>query len=381
MSFWRGCPWPVALLLLRLTGGAADDSPPRVFQPDRWLPPVLECPENCEALFRNLEDDTNVAGRKFQHVAIQARGELQGGLSFMFKLASETLGQSCMFLMRAYGRESCRVEWTDHKRTLIFEPWRAEDAAAGGGKAPQCSCDTISSVTIDISSEDKYLLPCDDSCAWSRDISSPRPNEPVCVFRDDRPLENHAGLLQCMEEAACPITDDRMQMAVFRDPRAAAASLFFRMQREHPEALEKAGLVSVDNFFLAVLPSLCKWTSVRHRLFADAVASPSIVYWYEEVLESTFKWYYNLLYYLGLAMPAAVVEWVLHTVTSKPHEDGFFAAAAGGDDERLVKEGVVLSTNRTFRDDISAESLQAADDILRVWLPPVLQEKLGVPEA
>ena len=83
-----------------------------------------------------------------------------------------------------------------------------------------------------------------------------------------------------------------------------------------------------------VLPTLCKWTSVRHRLFAEALAAQSTVYWYDDVLEAPLKWHYNLLYYLGLSMPAAVVEWLVHIVTSETPAAVFFATA----DERQQVE-------------------------------------------
>eukprot|EP00903_Cladosiphon_okamuranus_P020188 g18531.t1 len=368
----------VALLLLCLIGGCSgeEDVQPRVFQAKGWLPPLRECPASCEDLFGRLEDDSSGAeGKKIQHVEIQERGEPQTGLSFLFEWASETLGQSCLYLQRGYGRESCRVEWTDHNRTLIFEPWRGTQAAEAGGTAPQCSCDSISSVWIEISSKDKHSLPCDESCSWSRPSNSPRPNEPVCVRSDGASVDDHAALVRCYDEAACPVTDDRTQMAVFRDPRATAAGLFFRMEREHPELLEKAGFSDVDDFFLAVLPSICKWTSVRHRLFAEALAARSTIYWYDEALSSPLQWHYNLIWYLGLKVPAAVVEWAMHVVTSEPPGSGFFATAGAEEYERLKG---ALASNRTYRDEVSEVSLAAADDIMRVWLPQVLQERLGV---
>lgn len=45
----------------------------------------------------------------------------------------------------------------------------------------------------------------------------------VCISTDGLPLSDHAGLLRCIDEAACTITDDRLQMAVLRDPRCVRA--------------------------------------------------------------------------------------------------------------------------------------------------------------
>lgn len=53
----------------------------------------------------------------------------------------------------------------------------------------------------------------------------------------------------------------------------------------------------------------------------------------------------------------------------------------GADEHKRGEAAEALRSNRTYRDEVSGESLRAADDILRVWLPPVLLEKLAVPEA
>ena len=76
MSFWRGWPLPVALLLVRLAGAAPDDSSshPKVFQPRGWLPPVDHCPESCDTIFTKLEAGNSVGGKTAQHIKIQERG-------------------------------------------------------------------------------------------------------------------------------------------------------------------------------------------------------------------------------------------------------------------------------------------------------------------
>ncbi|CAN0244662.1 unnamed protein product [Scytosiphon promiscuus] len=230
----------------------------------------------------------------------------------MFAWATDILGQSCMYFQRAYGRMSCRVEFTDHTRTLIFEPGLGK---ADEEKPPQCPCDTISIVTINISSENKHLLPCDGSCPWSRGAGVARPAEPVCSFSNGRLPEGSAELMGCMHQAACPITDNRLQMAVLRDPRAVAVSSYSTFGREYPHLLEEAQITTVEQFFHAVLPTLCKWTTVRYKLFAETLAAQSTVYWYSDTLVAPLPWHYNLLWYFGLSMPAAVVEWSSHVAS------------------------------------------------------------------
>lgn len=78
-----------------------------------------------------------------------------------------------------------------------------------------------------------------------------------------------------------------------------------------------------------VLPTICKWTSVRFHLFAQALAERSAVYWYDDALAAPLRWHYNLPYYLGLGMPAAVVEWAMHVAVSEHPGHVFFETTTG----------------------------------------------------
>lgn len=39
------------------------------------------------------------------------------------------------------------------------------------------------------------------------------------------------------------------------------------------------------------------------------------MYYYDDALYSPLAWHYNLLWYLGLSMPPAVIEWSAHTAS------------------------------------------------------------------
>lgn len=54
---------------------------------------------------------------------------------------------------------------------------------------------------------------------------------------------------------------------------------------------------------------------MRYKLFAQTLAGQSTVYWYRETLAAPLPWHYNLLWYFGLSMPAAVVEWASHVAS------------------------------------------------------------------
>lgn len=55
----------------------------------------------------------------------------------MFETAMVGIAHACMYLQRAYGELSCRIEWNFYNRTMVFEPSRAVDAPG------PCLCDDV----------------------------------------------------------------------------------------------------------------------------------------------------------------------------------------------------------------------------------------------
>lgn len=121
-----------------LVAGQGKGTATGVFQPPTSEPlPGRDCPSNCGLLFGRLKNGTEGTG-KFQHVEVQERGEPKSGTTFMYEWGSGALAHSCAYLQRAYGRESCRIEWTMNDRTLVFEPHLAtEDDSA------PCPCNNV----------------------------------------------------------------------------------------------------------------------------------------------------------------------------------------------------------------------------------------------
>ena len=54
---------------------------------------------------------------------------------------------------------------------------------------------------------------------------------------------------------------------------------------------------------------------MRYRVFAQVLATTTTVYYYDDALYSPLAWHYNLLWYLGLSMPPAVIEWAAHSAS------------------------------------------------------------------
>jgi len=52
-------------------------------------------------------------------------------------MATGALAHACMYLQKAYGEQSCRIEWEFFNRTMVFDPSQAVDAPG------PCPCDDV----------------------------------------------------------------------------------------------------------------------------------------------------------------------------------------------------------------------------------------------
>ncbi|CAN0056471.1 unnamed protein product [Scytosiphon promiscuus] len=341
-----------------------------VFQPRGVHPiPADECPESCSGMFTKLEEGPDGEGL-VQKVEMQQRGEPKSGTGFMFEWASAALAQTCLYLMKAYGRESCRMETYDMHTVMTFEPRLAD-----WNKDVECSCDDVTKVTIDMSRVRKHTLPCEPECAWYHLYGIARPDNAGCKppYDGAPPAEDLEGLWKCMDEAACDINDDRLQMAVMRDPRAMAVSAYFHRLKHESKVLKELNISSVDDHFLRMLPALCRWTSVRYKLFSETLGDRTAMYWYDEPLENPWDWHRHMLEFLGLNVPSIVLKKAVSHAT-KGKLVGF--GTKGIDEHPGGQENTVT---RTYRGEITPGSLAAADEIMRTWLPQELLDRFGVP--
>lgn len=186
----------------------------------------------------------------------------------------------------------------------------------------------------------------------------------------------HQGdLWRCVDEAECTFNDQRLQLAVMRDPRAVAVSAYFHALRVYPErypALAKS-LGSVDSYFQQMLKPICMWTTIRHLIFSNLLSGQSEVFWFEDMLADSVDWYGRLFSFIGVTLPYNVISGMAHMAERGDPMFGFFAK---GVDEH--PGGVKPGGDRTFRSELGPESLAMMDDVLRAWLPPVLLKRLGV---
>ena len=115
-------------------------------------------------------------------------------------------------------------------------------------------------VSITTSQDGKHRLPVNDSCAFShvgnigygKHEAEGYARKQPCTFADGTPVNNHDDLWRCMHEADCGITDDVIQMAVWRDPRPAIVSTYYYIL---VHTSKRPG--DLDAFFIRELPIIC----------------------------------------------------------------------------------------------------------------------------
>lgn len=160
-------------------------------------------------------------------------------------------------------------------------------------------------MTITLCKIGKHQLPVEDDCAFSHGVGFSL-NPEVCpdVVEGGSPAANVRGIQQCMDEAQCPLVDDRLQMVVFRDPRPAAVSSFYYLSANKYIPAD----MDVDAFILQNFRGFCKWLLVRMVLFKQLTPKDKyFCFWYDEWQADAAGWHRQLFRMLGLTVPDSVL--------------------------------------------------------------------------
>jgi len=150
-------------------------------------------------------------------------------------------------------------------------------------------------------------------------------------------------------------------------------STFFhvlRFERHHARG------VSVDDFVLDILPTTCKWVAVRYFLFAEVMAQTSSLFWYFDAENKPEEWLDQFFEFVGLNVPSWVVTRAADVAVGRATDKRLARFPEKGIDPHSGGEAPVVG--RSYRDEVSPETLLRMDDILRVWLPPPLLEKFDL---
>lgn len=230
----------------------------------------------------------------------------------------------------------------------------------------------IFSVNVSFSSAGKHELPVGSQCPWGHNSGLAGQQENICTSKTGKATthQNQTTLWNCVLESACKIQDERLQFGVFRDPRAVSISYYFwNVSRMRGPAQKR----SVDEFVIEMLPTICQWVSLRYLVFGEIIKAQSSLFWYDDAFGDTEQWHRQFLEFVGLDMPFHVVK-----QSSNAAQDGGGESGVKMTEINIHVGGQEASPSRSYKDEITAETLAGMDDVLRIWLPPVLLERLGV---
>ena len=112
---------------------------------------------------------------------------------------------------------------------------------------------------------------------------------------------------------------------------------------------------------------------MRYLVFSEILGDRSELFWFEELLVDPVNFHGRLLSFAGLRLP---LKTVVEMARIASHGGGLYGFKEKGPDKHIggIKPGV----NRTFRNELSAESLAMMDDVMRTWMPPVLLQRFGI---
>lgn len=226
-------------------------------------------------------------------------------------------------------------------------------------------------MTITIVNYSKHTLPVEADCNWSHGGGIAKINSKSCARRHGgESPSNKAELWKCVQHSACRLTDERLQMAVMRDPRAVAVSTYFHLLRVHPASVHA---LSADEFVLALLPTVCQWVSIRYLLFSELLVNTSKMFWYDDAKANPMEWHQQLLSFVGLRVPDGVVSMAADAAEQGGHILGF---PSKGVDKH--EGGLKATEDRLSTDEVTATTLKKMDAVLRLWFPAAVLKQLGV---
>eukprot|EP00752_Nemacystus_decipiens_P005100 g4628.t1 len=331
------------------------------------------CPP-CDALFSKLDGSPD-AGRLVQRVEMQMRGEPKSGTTFMFHWAHGAMVHACDLLNLSFGSKSCRMsdEGQDVTGTPKPETVSLKFQPALGGEDARCPCPGVERVEIIMTDHHKHMLPVRGSCLWHHSNGLVVDKE-ECMSVANRPVQDHADLWNCVEQAGCEIWDDRPQFVMMRDPRPMAVSSFFYVQT-HPETRggkHPALNMTVDDAVMMMLPGIARYIGLRFNLFQGLLERQSEVFWYDDALADPLRWHYRWLAFAGLNLPRSVVR----AASDASVRGEFDFWTEGGPNKH--PGGKDPSTKRSWKDEVSPELHAEMDEITRRWLPPAVLAKIGL---
>lgn len=226
-------------------------------------------------------------------------------------------------------------------------------------------------VTVSISHGFKHNMPVVHNCPWQH-IDGVAPEGLGCTPSGGQLVQNYQDVAACVRESPCRINDNRLQMLVLRDPRAVVVSSFYYLKTHKVNMARLRPTESVDAFALRMLPTICRFVHIRYIVLMERMADKTIEFVYDESLADPLEWHHRWLRFAGLNLPVSAVQHATDTALR-----GDYGFAAKGRDKH--PGGLKTTPSRSYETEIGPDVRAKLDEICRVWLPPVLLEKFGVP--
>lgn len=150
-----------------------------------------------------------------------------------------------------------------------------------------------------------------------------------------------------------------------------AVSSFYHSRRHALNFDESAKL---EEWSLKILPHICIWVTIRYHIFTEALADKSTVFWYHEAVADPLDWHRRFLESVGLYLPTSLVKTAKDAALRVE-----FPFNHKGMDRHSETSLAEVDPRRCWEEEVGAETADTMTKIARVWLPPTLLAKLGIP--
>lgn len=91
------------------------------------------------------------------------------------------------------------------------------------------------------------------------------------------------------------------------------------------------------------------------------------MFWFEDTTEDPVKWHLQWMRFVGVQLPVTMVDGMAQAAVDRARR--YINTHVGG---------VEASEDRTWVDEVGADVVEGANEILRAFLPPVLLARWGV---
>lgn len=215
------------------------------------------------------------------------------------------------------------------------------------------------------------MLPVGRACPWQH-IEGVALRYRGCTTVNGRPVKNWEDVLGCLHETPCDIVDSRVQMLILRDPRSVAVSTYYHIKTHPTHNIHIKVGETVEKFALRMLPTICRHVYIRYAILSEQMSDKTVKFWFNDTIANPLAWHQRWLSSVGLELP----ENIVHEATDTALRRVFGFEAKGiylHPGEERAEPG------RLYEEEIGPRFRAKLDDICRIWLPPVLLKKWGIP--